>query len=49
VDALVEAATKGDEETELVGVDFLLTAEWGERFDTLLPEEQQGDALNPKP
>jgi hypothetical protein len=44
VDALIEEATKGDEETSLVGVDILMTAEWGERFDTLLPEDQQGDA-----
>lgn len=44
VDALVDAATRGDEERSLVGVDFLMTAEWGERFDTLLPDHLRGDA-----
>ena len=37
----MKEATQGDEETSLVGVDFLMTSEWGERFDTLLPEEMQ--------
>ena len=39
IDAVVREATTGDEERSLTGVDVLMTSEWGERFDTLLPEE----------
>ena len=36
VQRVVDAASTGEEE-ELAGVDVLMTAEWGEKFDTLLP------------
>mgnify|MGYP001969550677 FL=1 len=39
VQRVVDAASTGEEE-ELAGVDVLMTAEWGDKFDTLLPEDQ---------
>ena len=42
VTALIEAATTGGDEQVEAGVDILMTAEWGEKFDTLLPDELTG-------
>lgn len=48
VAAIVEAVTKDDEEMSLVGVDVLMTAEWGEGFDgTMLPGDRPGVAKHP--